>query len=273
MSALRACRALALDLDGTLLVGEHLPTGNLDALRAARLAGLNIIVATARWKEAALGIAQQAGVDDPVIACSGAQVHDPVSGVDLFDQRLPPDFVRELLAICNAERCIATLTHDELVRIKLEGRPDPKLLRPEMCAVSQLVLDKADLPRVAAVQGSRANTRIRAELEPRFRDRVNIFDSIGPTGKIILTLTAKQATKGAALKAACAHLHLPTEAVVAFGDAENDLSMFATAGAAVAMGQASDAVKDAADFVSKPHDAGGVAHAIALLLRHGQLPQ
>ncbi len=273
MAELQAYRALALDLDGTLLVGEHLPADNLEALQAARQAGLTIIVATARWKEAALGIARQAGVHDPVIACSGAQVHDPASGLDIFDRRLPLQFVRELLAICNAERCIATLTYDALVHIKLEGRPDPALMGPEMRAVAQLTLDEHDLPRVAAIQGSRANARIRTELAPRFRDRVNIFDSIGPTGKIILTLTAKQATKGAALNAACAHLGLPAEAVVAFGDAENDLSMFAAAGAAVAMGQADEAVKKAASFVSEPHDRGGVAHAIDLLLRHGQLPR
>ncbi|MXW48921.1 MAG: HAD hydrolase family protein, partial [Gammaproteobacteria bacterium] len=42
-------RVLAFDLDGTLLVGEHLPPANRDALRAARDAGYRIIIATARW--------------------------------------------------------------------------------------------------------------------------------------------------------------------------------------------------------------------------------
>ena len=103
-------------------------------------------------------------------------------------------------------------------------------------------------------------------------DRVNIFDSIGPSGKVILTITAKDATKGAALRAACAHLGVPPSAAVAFGDAENDLAMFAAAGAAVAMGQASAEVQAAATYVSKPHDQDGVAHAIGILLERGRLP-
>ena len=74
-------------------------------------------------------------------------------------------------------------------------------------------------------------------------DRVHFFDSIGPTGKIILTITASTASKGAALQAACAHLGLQPREVVAFGDAENDIEMFRVAGASVAMGQASDEVK------------------------------
>ena len=50
--------------------------------------------------------------------------------------------------------------------------------------------------------------------------------------------TAKAATKGAALEAACRELGITRESVVAFGDAENDLEMFRAAGQAVAMGQA-----------------------------------
>ncbi len=94
------------------------------------------------------------------------------------------------------------------------------------------------LPRVAAIQGASVNARIRAELEPRFSDRVHFFDSIGPTGKVILTITAANASKGAALEAACRYLELSPREVVAFGDADNDVEMFRVAGASVAMGQA-----------------------------------
>ena len=265
-------RVLAFDLDGTLLVGEHLPSANQDALRAARDAGYRIIIATARWKEAALAIAGEAGVEDPVIACSGAQVHDPALGADIFDERLPIDFAEALYALCNEERCIATVTVGERVWIKLDGEPDPALMTDPMRWTPRLELNEADLPRIAAVQGSRIGARIKSELAERFSDQVNIFDSIGPTGKIILTITAKGATKGAALRAACAHLGAPPSAAVAFGDAENDLALFAAAGASVAMGQASAEVKAAATYVSTPHDQGGVAHAIEILLQRGRLP-
>ena len=39
-------KALAIDLDGTLLVGEDLPPDNIAALRAARDAGFKIIIAS-----------------------------------------------------------------------------------------------------------------------------------------------------------------------------------------------------------------------------------
>lgn len=259
-------RLLAFDLDGTLLVGEHLPEDNAVALREARDAGCVVVIATARWRQVATRIAEQVGVDGPVIACSGAQVHDRGRGVDIFDHRLPDDFTRELYALCDAERCVATVTIDDSTLLKLDGAPDPGLMGEEMRWVRSLQAEASGAPRIAAIQGTRANARIRAELEPKFSDRVNFIDSIGPTGRIIITLTHRAATKGAALQAACRACGVDPADAVAFGDSDNDLAMFAAAGRSVAMGQATAEVQAAATWVSKPHDRGGVAFAVRELL-------
>ncbi len=264
-------RALFLDLDGTLLVGEVLPTDNRDALRAASNAGYRIVIATARWKEAALSVAAEIGVSDPVLACSGAQVHDPEDATDCFDERLPADFTQALFTLCNAQRCIATATFESEVLVKLDGDPDPARMPPPLRATRQLPMNRLDLPRIVAVQGRNACARIRADLAEPFADQVNFLDSIGPTGKLILTLTARSATKGTALAAACAHMGISSRQAIAFGDADNDLAMFAEAGASVAMGQASPTVLAAASYISKPHDQGGVAHAVYRLLDRGSL--
>ena len=258
--------ALAIDLDGTLLVGDAVPQANVDAVRAARDAGLRVIIATARWSQFALRIGGQLGIDGPVIACSGAQVYDPALPGDVFDRRLPADFVEALFAICNEERCIATVTVNDHVQIKMEGEPERRYLAAEMRWTSALRLAADDLPRIVAIQGSRCSERIRKELREPFADTVNILDSIGPTGKVILTITERQATKGPALQAACAHLQLDPRRVVAFGDAENDVDMFNVAGASVAMGQADAGTKAAATYISKANTEAGVAHAIHRLL-------
>ncbi|MEM1435604.1 MAG: HAD-IIB family hydrolase [Pseudomonadota bacterium] len=266
-------RALAIDLDGTLLVGEDLPDANRDALRAASAAGLTVIIATARWKEMAFRVADAAGLTDPVIACSGAQVHDRSNSQDLFDERLPADFTAELFALCDEQRCIATVTVDEDVLLKLDGKPDPEALDAKMRWVPKLspTFDPDNLPRIAAIQGSAINNLIRSELAPRFSATVNYFDSVGPSGKLISTITAKAADKGAALKATCEHLDIDPATILAIGDAENDLAMFALAGTAVAMGQAEDRIKAAAQFVTGRNDEAGVAQVINRLLDDGKL--
>ena len=77
-----------------------------------------------------------------------------------------------------------------------------------------------------------------------------------------LTLTATGADKGVALRVACDELGIDPHEVVAFGDAENDIEMFAIAGRSYAMGQASDKVKSAATEVTASNLEDGVALAI-----------
>ena len=239
-------KALAIDLDGTLLVGEDLSPENRDAVRKAHDAGLEIIIATARWRQMAEGIAKQLGIQKPIIACSGAQVFIPELGKDIFDHRLPDNFVEELYALCNLHRCIATITIDTDVILKLDGEPDLSQLPEEMVWVKQLDTNAHKAPRIAAIQGSALVKEIKEVLGPKYKDQVNIYDSIGPSGKLVITITAAKANKGKALLACCEHLGIDPMSVVTFGDAENDIEMFKVSGASVAMGQAAEFIKSAA---------------------------
>jgi HAD superfamily hydrolase (TIGR01484 family) len=264
-------KALAIDLDGTLLVGEDLPPDNITALRAARDAGFTIIIATARWVQMAQRVEEQIGIKGLMIACSGAQVHDPQTHKDIFDVRLPADFTRDLYRICDEERCIATITVEDEVLVKMDGQPDPSALSPEMRWVPKLSEAEASLPRVANIQGSGVYRRIQEELRPVYGNAVHFFDSIGPSGKVIATLTSSQASKGVALREACRHLQIDPREVITFGDAENDIEMFRISGASVAMGQADERTKAAATAVTARNDEAGVARAVEQLLTTGTL--
>lgn len=52
-------KALAIDLDGTLLIGERLPPANKKTVADADRAGFEIIIATARWRQMAERIATE----------------------------------------------------------------------------------------------------------------------------------------------------------------------------------------------------------------------
>ncbi len=264
-------RALAIDLDGTLLVGDDLSERNRLAVKAAHDAGFEIIIATARWRHMAQRIASEIGISKPIIACSGAQVYLPDSDQDIFDHRLPDDFSRDLFALCNQHRCIATITLENEVVLKLDGEPDMSQMPSEMIWVPELLMDIHAAPRIAAIQGTALNKEIKEKLKPKYADVVNIYDSIGPSGKVVITITAKAANKGEALKVCCQHLGISLDEVVSFGDAENDMAMFEITGSAVAMGQADDIVKAAAKTVTGANTEDGVAMAIDQILKTGSL--
>lgn len=76
-------------------------------------------------------------------------------------------------------------------------------------------------------------------------------------------LTPHTTGKAFGLQEVCETYGFKPEEVMAFGDAENDISMLQYAGIGVAMGNALEEVKQAADYVTANIDQGGVAKALA----------
>ena len=77
-----------------------------------------------------------------------------------------------------------------------------------------------------------------------------------------LEMSPANVTKGSGLAELCEFLKLDLRETVAIGDADNDKEILQKAGLGVAMGNASDAIKNLADLVTLDNDHDGVASAI-----------
>ena len=79
-------------------------------------------------------------------------------------------------------------------------------------------------------------------------------------------LQAKGISKGLALGKLAADMGIPIQEFLAMGDSENDLEMIQEAGVGVAVANARDAVKAAADYVTEKGDGDGFVEAMARYL-------
>jgi Cof subfamily protein (haloacid dehalogenase superfamily) len=77
-----------------------------------------------------------------------------------------------------------------------------------------------------------------------------------------IEINCRQANKGEALLALAARLGYGKENTMAFGDGLNDLTMVQAAGVGVAMANAEQSLKDAADWITASNDEDGVARGI-----------
>ena len=64
----------------------------------------------------------------------------------------------------------------------------------------------------------------------------------------------------------CEKLHIEQTQAIAFGDSENDISILRAAGQGVAMGNAAQDVRAAADFITLSNNEDGIAKALERLL-------
>ncbi len=86
--------------------------------------------------------------------------------------------------------------------------------------------------------------------------------SVSRSQAYYLDITHPQANKGVAVRNMAALMNLPMSEVAVIGDNYNDLAMFAQTGFSIAMGNAPDAVKKKARFVTGSNEADGLAEAI-----------
>ena len=78
-------------------------------------------------------------------------------------------------------------------------------------------------------------------------------------------------SKAKALEMVGAQLNIPASEMVAFGDEDNDAPLLEFAGLGVAMGNASDEVKEIADIVCESNANDGVARVLEKLLDHDSI--
>lgn len=75
-------------------------------------------------------------------------------------------------------------------------------------------------------------------------------------------ITAKAADKGKGLEAMASYLNIDISQTMAFGDGGNDVAILKRAGIGVAMGNAGDGAKAAADYITTSVDEDGVWNAL-----------
>ena len=75
-------------------------------------------------------------------------------------------------------------------------------------------------------------------------------------------ITANGADKGKGIVAMASHEGFDPSRTMAFGDGGNDSSMILQAGIGIAMGNAIDALKEQADYVTTSVDDDGILHAL-----------
>ena len=86
------------------------------------------------------------------------------------------------------------------------------------------------------------------------------------TAAFYLEVIPRVINKGQGIRDICRTLGISPKEVISFGDAENDIPMLREAGMGVAMGNAAEAVKAAANLVTLSNNEDGIAAALEKLL-------
>ncbi|MBT2572962.1 HAD family phosphatase [Bacillus sp. ISL-51] len=284
-------KLIAIDLDGTLLNSRHqVSTENEQVLKEAQQAGTEIVVSTGRAHFDVLSIFEPLGIKTWVISANGAAIHAP-DGSLYHCETIQTSRARDILSwLENEEYYYEVFTNQaiytpetgrqlldiEIDRVK-SANPDTDLSVLQQAAEVQysqsgfayiqsyreLFETKEHLEFYNILGFSFDEKKLKAGWD-RFRDQEDL--TLVSSADHNFELSARNASKGQALKRLAKRLGIPMAETAAVGDSLNDYSMLQAAGIGVAMGNAREDIKEIADAVTLTNDQNGIAYMIKNLL-------
>ena len=257
-------RLVLADVDGTLVDKDKVLTERaIRAVRALDKSGIRFAITSGRPPRGMAMLIKPLALTTPIAGFNGGVFVKPDLSV-ISAKTLPEDVTREAIGLiqkAGLDVWIYTGT-DWIIRderaphvdreawtVKFPPRVVAEFAAEDLAKVVKIVGIGDDLPRVA-------------ECEKTVQQALGERASAARSQPYYLDVTHPAANKGGVLKELSRVLSIPAEQIATMGDMPNDVSMFRLSGFSIAMGQASDEVKQQASAVTDGYNDEGFAKAV-----------
>lgn len=266
-------KLLVLDIDGTLVNSQkEITPATLSALTRWREAGNKIAIATGRPTAGVRAVAKASRMNEEggyILSYNGACISDAITGERVNGKFLPPTLVAELSAYAEKYPELGLISYEDDTVLSLK-KPDEYIIL-EAVTINKMELrlcpnlaDYVTFPvhKCLMTADPAIAEKHLAILQEKFGDRAAIFRS----EPFFIEIMPHNVDKATSLDEFVPKIGLTREDVICVGDGYNDVSMIRWAGLGVAMANARQPVKDAADRVTLSCDEDGVAALIEEIL-------
>ncbi len=260
-------KLLVLDLDGTLTNSKKEITRHTkETLIKAQEAGLKVVLASGRPTYGVAPLANELELqkyEGYILAYNGGEIIDWKTRELMYEKQLDSDLLPYLYR-CAKENDFAIVTYEN--EYVLTEKPDDEYVLKE-ALLNVMKIKKVDnfleavkhpITKCLIVGEPSRLALLEKEMYEKLKDRMGVFRS----EPYFLELVPKGIDKAQSLSVLLEEIGMTKNEMIAIGDGFNDLSMIQYAGLGIAMENAQDVVKQAADFITLSNEEDGVAYAV-----------
>lgn len=263
-------RLIASDIDGTLLPfgKKEFSKRTLAIAQLCRRSGIAFTVFTGRSFAGAMKAASLLGVEGPIVTANGSIVMGTDARVIKawrFDAESAGRIAGDLAKMGLPVRCYVP---EGVYRIGEAGgtsRQDTEIcgkIFTDVVNDKELFFEKG-IPNACKIEAYSDDTALMKSLAYRYSAMGCGASQAYPVNVEILP---PGCGKGAALIYLCGRMGIRREECAAIGDNTNDIEMIRAAGLGIAMGNAVQALRDAADLVTDDAEHDGAANAVERII-------
>ena len=257
-------RVIAVDIDGTLTNREkQITPRTLQALLQAQKQGITLVLASGRPISGLKKYSVQLHLPEyggNLISFNGGLLADAKTNEVLYEQKMPLPIAIEVLRhlqqfpvtvmLCDGDQLVV----EDINGYQVEYEANCNHLRVTQTDSLEEYLYFSPYKLLASANPPYLS-EIHEQLAAPFTNRLSTFFS----APFFFEFVPLGVNKANALQRLCQMRGIRREEVLCFGDEQNDLEMIRFAGHGVAMGNACDLLKQAADEITLSNDEDGIA--------------
>lgn len=263
-------KLVLLDADGTLFSAETgIPNSARKAIEEAKLAGIRFALCTGRPVGGfALGWARWLDPQGLHVFANGAAVID-AEGLPRYSEPLSNRAWKNIVHLARAHGIAVDAVIADGGRFHERGLKPPDLERHEkfigVYSQERNLDEVMQVVHVWYVAGQQKWDTAREDIMNLPETRWLVYHA---PDAVVAGTARKGITKAHGLSLLASHHGIDISKIAMIGDGDNDLEAIAAAGLGIAMGNAEDQVKQAADVVVGSLDQDGLSEAISFILEN-----
>ena len=256
-------KLIAVDMDGTLLNSDNqISPATIDAVKAAVGKGVVFTLSTGRPVQGVQKYIDLLELNGPVITYNGAMIVDSCSGEIIFN---------EIMDSGDAQKVYQqALERNIMFVVWSAGKLYVSAMGEKATFYSEMTNTKAELIENFDNLLSQGITKILwfhdADILDSWIPELNNLNlehtTITKSRAYFLEFFSNKTSKAVAMEKLGQYYGIDKSSMIAVGDQINDLPMIEYAGLGVAMGNAVEGVKNAADYITDTNNNDGVAKVI-----------
>lgn len=262
-----AYEVLVLDIDGTLTNSKkEITPKTLEAIIQAQEEGIKVVIASGRPTAGITKIAKTVKLDEYggyVLSFNGGKIINFKTGEVIYNETLPKGMIPSIYEEA-VENHTGIISYEGDEAISGNGIDEYNQLEARINGIG--LREVEDFPGYVRFPVNKClltgKPEHMEEVEKKMKERFGNFLNIYRSEPFFVEVMPQNIDKAYSLGKLLKHLGLERSQMIACGDGFNDLSMIKYAGLGVAMANAQETVKKAADYVTGSNDEDGVAHVI-----------
>ena len=253
-------RLVACDLDGTLLDDEKkADQGFKEIIPKLKEKGIRYTFVSGRNEELLCQYIDEFGLEEPYVVNNGGNIYQKHQC--LYNDYIPQEYNGPLSDILMKYDVVFRLFSTE----KIYAHKDSLFFDKRMGVLKTMGMeymdpstDVKDLHIYKITCDFTGKEEILKPLIEELKEKCPKLNFLKAENAVYCA-NSLTANKGAALKRICDMLEIPMKDVMAFGDADNDLSMLEEAGVSVAMGNSPRDIREKCDYTCADNNHNGIS--------------